>query len=189
MRIDRSDGVATVAILCAMGGMKLSIYLTLFVTLFFGQAAAQSDVKVDDQVDAKKDDLKAFPAAGTGYERFVFRLPPQEDEEALKVTLVIGKTVKTDAANRYFFFGSLERVRIPGWGYSYFQLESTGEMAGTLMATPDSLPQVERFVEVRSQLDWLRYNSKLPVVVIVPEGFDVKYRIWTAGEIEAAVVE
>ena len=27
----------------------------------------------------------------------------------------------------------------------------------------------------------LRYNSRLPVVVYVPQGFDVRYRIWTAG--------
>jgi ecotin len=26
------------------------------------------------------------------------------------------------------------------------------------------------------------YNSTLPVVVYVPQGFEVRYRIWTAGE-------
>jgi ecotin len=26
-----------------------------------------------------------------------------------------------------------------------------------------------------------RYDSELPVVTYVPEGFEVRYRIWTAG--------
>jgi ecotin len=29
----------------------------------------------------------------------------------------------------------------------------------------------------------INYNSKLPVVVYVPEGMDLKYRIWKAGKI------
>jgi serine protease inhibitor ecotin len=28
----------------------------------------------------------------------------------------------------------------------------------------------------------LRYNSKLPLVVYEPSGFEVRYRIWAAGE-------
>ena len=28
----------------------------------------------------------------------------------------------------------------------------------------------------------IRYNSKLPVVVYVPDEFEVRYRIWTAGD-------
>ncbi len=35
---------------------------------------------------------------------------------------------------------------------------------------------------VRGEGFLLRYNSKLPVVVYVPEGFEVRYRIWQAGE-------
>ena len=27
----------------------------------------------------------------------------------------------------------------------------------------------------------IRYNSRLPVVVYVPEGVEVRYRFWTAG--------
>jgi ecotin len=32
----------------------------------------------------------------------------------------------------------------------------------------------------------IRYNSRLPIVVYVPEGVEVHYRVWQAGqEIEA----
>jgi ecotin len=46
---------------------------------------------------------------------------------------------------------------------------------------PESTPQ-ESFVAVRGAGFLQRYNSKLPVVTYVPEGFEVRYRIWTAGE-------
>jgi ecotin len=37
-------------------------------------------------------------------------------------------------------------------------------------------------VAVRGEGFLLRYNSKLPVVVYVPNGFEVRYRIWRADE-------
>ncbi|HWD31650.1 MAG TPA: ecotin family protein, partial [Pseudomonas sp.] len=36
----------------------------------------------------------------------------------------------------------------------------------------------------------LRYNSKLPVVVYVPQGVEVRFRIWSASdEVKNATVE
>ena len=46
--------------------------------------------------------------------RHVIRLPKQQDESAFRVELIIGKTVKTDASNSYFFGGTLETETIPG---------------------------------------------------------------------------
>jgi ecotin len=130
--------------------------------------------------------LKAFPPAEPGYQRHVIYLPELEDEALHQVSLVLGKMVVTDPVNRYFIPGSLTAVDVEGWGYRYYQLESEGLVAGTLMAVPESNPQVERFVEVNHELGALRYNSRLPIVVIVPEGFEVKYRIWSSGEVQVA---
>ena len=54
------------------------------------------------------DDMKAFPPAEEGMTRHVISLPKQQDESAFKVELIIGKTVKTDASNSYFFGGAVE---------------------------------------------------------------------------------
>ena len=54
------------------------------------------------------DDMTAFPPAEEGMTRHVISLPKQQDESAFKVELIIGKTVKTDATNSYFFGGTLE---------------------------------------------------------------------------------
>jgi len=46
------------------------------------------------------DEMKAFPPTGKGMVRHVLQLPKDEDESALKVELIAGKTVRVDAGNR-----------------------------------------------------------------------------------------
>jgi len=92
------------------------------------------------------DNMTAFPAAEAGMTRYVIALPKQDDEAALRVELIVGKNVKTDAVNRYFFGGTLEVESIPGWGFDRYVLRKLGPMAGTLMAVAPDAPQVERFV-------------------------------------------
>jgi ecotin len=55
-------------------------------------------------------------------------------------------------------------------------------MAGTLMAVDPNAPKVDRFISLGGEPYLIRYNSRLPVVVYVPEGAEVRYRIWRAGE-------
>ncbi|HTB19156.1 MAG TPA: ecotin family protein [Bryobacteraceae bacterium] len=126
------------------------------------------------------DDLQAFPSAQPGMTRHVIRLPKQTDEADLKVELVIGKTVRTDANNRYFFGGTLEKETIPGWGFDRYILRKLGPMAGTLMAVDPNTPLIDRFISVGGETI-LSYNSRLPVVVYVPVGVEVRYRLWRAG--------
>jgi ecotin len=125
------------------------------------------------------DNMKAFPPAEEGRARHVINLPKQKDESAFKVELIIGKTVRTDAQNHYFFGGTLETVNIPGWGFDRYVLRNLGPMAGTLMAVDPNAPQVDRFISLGGET-MLRYNSRLPVVVYVPVGVEVRYRVWRA---------
>ena len=115
--------------------------------------------------------------------RHVIRLPKQQDESALKVELIIGKTVKTDATNSYFFGGTLETENIPGWGFDRYILRKLGPMAGTLMAVDPNAPQVERFISIGGEARLLRYNSRVPLVVYVPAGVEVRHRLWRAEPI------
>jgi len=88
--------------------------------------------------------------------------------------------VKTDAANRYFFGGQLETETIEGWGFDRHILRQLGPMAGTLMAVDPNAPQVERFIMLGGEPRLLRCNSKLPLVAYVPDGVEVRYRLWRA---------
>lgn len=126
------------------------------------------------------DNLQAFPPAEAGQVRYVLELPAKEQEEDFRVELLVGKTVETDPHNRYFFAGQIEEETIEGWGFTRFVVSTLGPMAGTLMAVDPDAPKVERFITLAGEPFLIRYNSRLPVVVYVPEGVEVRYRIWSA---------
>lgn len=138
-------------------------------------------VVFSSSVAVAADNLKAFPPADPGMTRHVIQLAKAQDETTRKVELIVGKTVKTDAQNRYFFAGRLETESIPGWGYDRYILRALGPMAGTLMAVNVGAPEVDRFITLGGEPTLLRYNSRLPLVVYVPVGVEVRYRIWQAG--------
>jgi ecotin len=157
---------------------RWSRFLSLYCLLAF---TASSLLGADASPNAGKE-LKAFPKAGEGMVRFVIMLPPQTEENLLKVELLIGKRVMLDARNRYFFGGRLESETIPGWGYDRYVLKSLGPMAGTLMAVDPQAPKVERFITLGGEPQLLRYNSRLPMVIYVPKGVEVRYRLWNADQ-------
>jgi ecotin len=111
--------------------------------------------------------------------RYVLQLPQQDDESIFKVELIVGKTVEVDEKNRYFFGGTIEKETIKGWGYPRYIVSKIGPMAGTLMAVDPDAPKVARFITLGGEPYIIRYNSRLPIVVYVPEGVEVRYRIWT----------
>lgn len=124
------------------------------------------------------DNMKAFPPAEQGMVRYVLQLPKQEDEFAFKVELIVGKTVQVDEGNRYFFGGKIEAENIKGWGFTRYVVSKLGPMGGTLMAVDPNGPKVPRFITIGGEPYLIRYNSLLPVVVYLPEGVEVRYRIW-----------
>ena len=134
------------------------------------------------------ENMKAFPPAGEGMVRYVLQLPTQDDESIFKVELMVGKTVQVDEKNRYFFGGNIEKETIEGWGYPRYNVSKIGPMAGTRMAVDPDVPKVARFITLGGEPYIIRYNSRLPIVVYVPEGVEVRYRIWTA-EAESKAME
>jgi ecotin len=127
------------------------------------------------------DYMKAFPVPEKGVTRYVIALQKEENEANLKLELAIGKTVLVEPANQYFFGGKVETETAQGWGFTYYVLPQLGPMASTLMAVDPNAPKVERFIRLAGEAPLLRYNSKLPVVVYVPQGVEVRYRIWHAS--------
>lgn len=126
------------------------------------------------------DNMKAFPPADEGMARHVLQLPKQDDESLFRLELIVGKMILTDANNVYFFGGKIEEETIEGWGFPRFIVKALGPMGGTLMAVDPDAPKGERFVTLAGEPHLIRYNSRLPVVVYVPDGVEVRYRIWRA---------
>jgi ecotin len=127
------------------------------------------------------DIMKAFPPAEEGMVRYVLQIPKQDDESVFKVELMVGKTVAVDEVNTYFFGGQIEKETIKGWGYPRYTIKKLGPMGGTLKAVDPTKPKVDRFITLSGEPYLIRYNSRLPTVVYVPEGVEVRYRIWKAG--------
>lgn len=125
--------------------------------------------------------MSPYPAAESGLERMVFRLPELQDESSHKVEILIGQ-IRTVDCNTTWFNGNLDTRVAEGWGYPYYVLPKAVGPASTMMACPPDSVAKEAFVPVRGEGFLQRYNSKLPVVTYVPQGFQVRYRIWTAGE-------
>ena len=135
------------------------------------------------------DNMKAFPPPDQGKVRYVLQLPELDDETTSKVELIVGKTVLIDKKNQYFFGGRIQKETIEGWGFPRYIVSEIGPMAGTLMAIDPNEPKVNRFIPLGGEPYLIRYNSRLPVVVYVPEGVEVRYRIWSAGSEMKAVEE
>ena len=132
----------------------------------------------------QKQDLYPFPAAADGMVRHVIDLPEEPDESTLKVEIIPGKTMLVDC-NIHILSGDLTEKDLQGWGYSYYEFTSDGQTASTMMACHE--PEESKFVSGKTLL--VRYNSKLPVVVYAPQGYDIKYRIWEAGKEQLPIVK
>jgi ecotin len=152
-------------------------------------AALATTLHAGEPTEEAQKNLKAFPAPEQGMTRHVIYLPKEPDESLLKVELVLGKTVVIDEQNRYFFGGKIEEDSIQGWGFTRYVLPKLGPMAGTLMAVPPDAPKIERFITLGGEPKLLRYNSRLPLVVYVPEDVEVLYRIWRAEPVQKAADE
>jgi ecotin len=127
------------------------------------------------------DNMKAFPPPEDGMVRYVLQVLKQDDESTFKVELIVGKTVKLDKGNRYFFGGKIEVETIKGWGFPRYNVSKLGPMAGTMMAIDPNAPKVNRFITLGGEPYLIRYNSRLPIVVYAPSDVEVRYRIWRAS--------
>lgn len=132
-------------------------------------------------VSAQSKNLKAFPEAAEGQKRFVIPLPhkSREEEGAYKVEIMVGKVMETDGVNRIKLSGELEAKPLKGWGFTFYQVAKLGPGLSTRIGVPEGTPKVRKFVEGPSTI--IRYNSRVPVVVYVPQDAEVRYRIWKAA--------
>lgn len=129
---------------------------------------------------AAPEDMAAFPAAGEGMTRHVIRLPALDTEAGARVELIVGRVLDVDC-NTHWFAAALSELVASGWGYSYYVIDRIDGPASTMKACPDATLE-SRFVSARLDDALIRYNSRLPLVVYVPEGFALRYRVWSAGE-------
>lgn len=158
--------------------MKIK-YLSTLVLLSVASAACMAAPQKSN--DEGKQTLQAFPAAKTGQQRVVIQLPalPEAQWAERKVELRIGKEIMTDGINHTFLTGEIKPKTLQGWGYTYYETSKELAVGNTLMAVPDGAKSLKKWVSTAPVL--LDYNPRLPIVVYLPESYEVKYRLWQAA--------
>ncbi len=133
-------------------------------------------------IGADHPELMAFPPAQPGMERFVIVLPHKErgEEDNFKVELIAGKTMPTDGVNFVGLGVSIEPRDLKGWGYTYYDVVGSGEITSTLIGVPPGTLPVVKFVAGSPLL--IAYNSRIPIVLYVPAGYEIRYRIWSTSD-------
>lgn len=126
------------------------------------------------------DSLKAYPTTLPGLHRHVIKLPTLANEADQQVELIIGKEEQVDC-NATSLLGTLTTETVKGWGYDYYQVAiKPGRFSTKMACVPNT--KKKRFITL--PLDtaqrFIRYNSKLPIVVYAPQEIAINYRIWQA---------
>lgn len=125
-----------------------------------------------------KQNTDIFPAPEKGYKKMIIEVPHSENDKNKKIEFSIGKWMEVDGCNSFSLQGTLEKKDLEGWGYNYYIFKTNGQVVSTQMACPGP----NRNLFVTAQPEMVRYNGKLPIVVYVPEGYDVQFKIFKAEE-------
>jgi len=127
-----------------------------------------------EESSVKQHDLKMYPKAEQGFVRYVISLPSLDNEQNHKVELFAGKDMEVDCNIHRISGGLVEKI-LDGWGYRYLEFQGSGMTFSTLMGCGNN----ERHMEfVRSSEILISYNSRLPIVIYVPEELEAGYKLW-----------
>jgi ecotin len=178
--------------------LRFFFCLTIIISLSQSNIAVAAEDRIKPAGEDRADSLylKHFPEKQPEQERVVILLPKRDNGQDLKVELIFGVIVQTDLynPNRFWIEGTLTEKTVKGWGLRYYvlnadkkRLSSTRALSLKKMAGKDKdvfAPVVNRSDsnDLLSRDLLLHYNSKEPIVVYVPSGFEVRYRLWTTDD-------
>jgi len=131
------------------------------------------------QSSVMKQDLSIFPKPEAGYKKMVIEVPYSSSDEQKRIEFKIGKWMDVDGCNSFGLQGTLEKKPLQGWGYDYYVFKTKGDVISTQMACP-GLPNRKLFVSAQPEM--VRYNGRLPIVIYVPEEYQVQFNIFKAEE-------
>ncbi|MBY0244377.1 MAG: serine protease inhibitor ecotin [Sphingobacteriaceae bacterium] len=126
----------------------------------------------------EKFNFNVFPKAEAGFNRVAIQVPSTTDDYAYQVEVFVGKDELVDC-NKHNMMGEIIEKELEGFGYNYYVINSNGESMSTRMACPNN-QKTKKFITLAPRL--MRYNSRMPIVFYVPNGFEVKYRILSASK-------
>lgn len=135
--------------------------------------------------EKKEGSIETLPAVEEGYSRVLIELPEIKGKEQLyQVELFAGKEMETDRCNTYALMGEFSEETMEGTGHKYFYARTQGQVVKSMKDCPEGETK-KQFVCFACHL--IPYSSKVPIVVCVPNGFDIRYRIWQTDDRKISV--
>lgn len=126
-----------------------------------------------------KQDISVFPKPEKGYKQMLIEVPHSKSDSQKKIEFTVGKWMEVDGCNSFGLLGTMEKKDLQGWGYDYYVFKTKGDVFSTEMACPQV---AKRNLFISGQPEFVNYNGKLPIVIYVPEGYDVQFKIYKAEE-------
>ncbi|ERJ58375.1 hypothetical protein M472_06300 [Sphingobacterium paucimobilis HER1398] len=126
-----------------------------------------------------KQNTDIFPVPEKGYKKMIIEVPHSKNDDNKKIEFNVGKWMEVDGCNHFSLQGTLEKKDLQGWGYDYYVFKTNGNVVSTQMGCPDA---PNRHLFVSAQPEMVRYNGRLPIVIYVPDEYEVQFKIYKAEE-------
>lgn len=128
----------------------------------------------------KKENVELFPSAQEGWEKIVVDLPlTKKGGEEYMVEFTIGVEMMTDACNPYSLIGTWSEMELKGTPYAYYVASTKGQVVKAMSDCTDEKEELQ-FVGVKSKL--ILHEREQPLVVYIPEGYQLRYRLWNTNK-------
>jgi len=134
----------------------------------------------------QKVSLEPFPKPVVGEKMLVIEVPHSAKDAHKKIEFYVGKMMEVDACNRHGLMGTTSLKNLEGWGYSYYSFQTKGDAFSTQMGCPDNT-KVWKFISAQPTL--IDYNGRMPIVIYVPEDYEVRFKIYQAEDEEYSASE
>ena len=136
-------------------------------------------------------DLSGYPAPVAGLQRWVIQpsglLPKSTDllisanPHDWRVQLIVGQEVMVDCNNTWLSGPGLTMTRVPSAsGKALFSLKGPLVVMSTRMACPQDQQRKRSFLSLGKQPYLVPYNASWPIVVDLPQGVELRWRVWKA---------
>ena len=135
--------------------------------------------------------LTGYPEPAPGLNRWVIQpsgLLPKSADPLIsahpldwRIQLIVGQTVRLDCnTKRLSGSGMTMRMLPKASGKALFEVKGPLAVISTKMACPDDQPIRTSFLSLGKQPYLVPYNASWPIVVDLPLGTELRWRIWKA---------
>ena len=157
----------------------------------FGAALSLSALAALPGVAIPRLNLTGYPDPAPGLKRWVIQpsgLLPKSADPLIsahpldwRIQLIVGQTVRLDCnTKRLLGPGVTMRMLPKASGKALFEVKAPVAVISTKMACPDDQPTRTSFLSLGKQPYLVPYNASWPIVVDLPVGTELRWRVWKA---------